>query len=134
MKKIAVILNVFGCLFSFYALLSLGQILSVILLAIYGGSISLVISKQKKPLIWALLIANIIFGIIGLILAIVTLFGGFAVQGGKAVYVALILFAMLVVPMALNTFFIKIRFFPKKLPNTTDNQALKVDADKTGAL
>jgi len=122
LKRLAIILNGLGILASLFFILTLKQTLAVVLLAIYGGSLTLLLSQQKKVFAGIMLGANIVFALIGLAILISILAGAYDVKGSNLIIAFSFMVMLYILPMSLNAMFIKFRFFPAKRSQLTDNK------------
>ncbi len=112
MKNFSVILNSIVIIFSIYGFLTLGNLTVACTVFIFLGGIAVTVSRQKKSLVWVVLIGNLMLFIISAILAVALALGLLAPQGAQAVLWGSVVLLLYVLPSLLNVFFIKIRYFP----------------------
>ncbi|GAA6170004.1 hypothetical protein [Sessilibacter corallicola] len=112
MKNFSIILNSIVIIFSIYGFLTLGNLTVACTAFIFLGGIAVSVSRQKKSLVWVVLIGNLMLFIIGAMLAVALALGLLAPQGAQAVLWGSVVLLLYVLPSLLNLFFIKIRYFP----------------------
>jgi hypothetical protein len=115
MRRINAFLNGLTILGALYTFLTLGNGTSVFIILTSASAIATTLSYQKKPLAWFAYISNILCGTLLFFASFVVMFGGSAQRSGLNALTMGIVLLLVSIPFIISVFFIKIRYFPKKL-------------------
>lgn len=117
MKKVSLTLNILLIAASFYALFTLGQLSFAFMIAVLVGGLVCSFTVQSRLLARLSYLGNVLFSFCGVAFSILSFMG--QLPATKTITDSLLLgvavFVFFTIPTGLNAFYVKIRYFPRKI-------------------